>query len=859
MPATYNGIGTRYVGKKNADSRPAVCPHCHRNTVLTSYDTRLWFVIFFIPVIPLARKRIINQCPSCRRHYVMPLDQWEAGKQLSISGAMEEYRTDPSPEKSIAAHRQLLGYHQTSQAEEFGRTMAGEYTDNATVQLYLGDASSHIGKYADAAGFYRRALDLRPDLPEARIAVAAGRRNEGRLDEARQLLDFLEKPGAARVYSAVPLELLANAFQAARQPLPALELYEIVLREVPSAAQHAGFRKRVRQTEKSANRQHSMLPKRKFTFRSLFGGEKSNLRTLTILGVAAGLIAVAMLAGNFYIRGHRKLFLVNGYAQPATVQITGQPAVPLAPHGQSQLVLPEGHYHAVVTRPGHEEFDFDLRADYLSRWFSKPAWVLNPGGQAVLIFERAYYSKNAAPTQYSFATGEGFVSYPEVDHPFEPLPASVQMSSNEHTRVLTKLDYARGNALAVLQDLVDDKRYDEAIRLYEARLRHGSDEPGLVAGYLAAATRYGHLDRATDVLRQGLSRRPVNVAWHRAYQNTVLRQEKGSAQLRGEYTALLAEHPDDSMLLYLRGRVGEQKAEEESYFQRAAAADPKNGWPLFGLAYNRALAGDWNGTRSLAEEAYRLDPKSAEMEQLFFEARLALNETAALEKEERAHLVSIPLDGLALYRLTDVLDAANRPGESRTELEHWTAEIHRADKQGSWAEEGLSNVRRKVFYSLGDFADSQAEGSDEKTEGAMRSRVEALIEQGDLEAAGGWLSRFPAGDDTADYLLALSVAHAAQGNAAAAADYRQRAQKAFRSLGSYGAGPAAVLSKTSAPPLADFETMDLSLEEKKLLLTSCALQYRPQAAAYARLASTLNVSRAFPHHLIQRVTQPLIR
>ena len=352
MPATYNGVGTRYVGSSNADARPAVCPHCHRNVVLTSYDTRLWFVILYIPIIPLARKRIISQCPSCRRHYVMPLDQWEAGKQLSISGAMEEYRTDPSPEKAIAAHQQLLGYHQTSQAQAFGQTMAAEYANNANVQLYLGDASAHVGRWSDAANCYRRALNLRPDLPEARIAVAQGLRNQGLLDDARELLDFLEKPGAARVYSAGPLELLANAYQAARRPGPALELYEIVLREAPHAGQDAGFRKRVRQAEKSAGRAPSMLPKRKFTLGSLFRGDGGNSRGWIVGGLAAGLFAAAMLAGNFYIRGHRKLYVVNGYERPATVQISGRPDVEVAAHGQTEVSLPEGRYHAVVTAPG---------------------------------------------------------------------------------------------------------------------------------------------------------------------------------------------------------------------------------------------------------------------------------------------------------------------------------------------------------------------------------------------------------------------------------------------------------------------------------------------------------------------------
>src|SRR5882724_188205 len=106
MPTTYNGIGTHYYGRKNILSRPAVCPHCNRSVNLVSYDTRLWFVIVYVPVIPLGRKRIIDRCPACSRHYVTDLQKWETAKQLDISGALEKFRSDPSPENGMAAHRQ---------------------------------------------------------------------------------------------------------------------------------------------------------------------------------------------------------------------------------------------------------------------------------------------------------------------------------------------------------------------------------------------------------------------------------------------------------------------------------------------------------------------------------------------------------------------------------------------------------------------------------------------------------------------------------------------------------------------------------------------------------------------------------
>src|SRR5262245_29724763 len=123
MPTTVNGIGTHYYGRKNITKRPGPCPFCGRGVELTSYDTRLWFVVVFIPIIPLGRKRIIDQCASCRRHYVVEMQKWETAKQLEISGAQEEFRKNPTPEGALAVHAQLLKYHQRTEAAQFREEM----------------------------------------------------------------------------------------------------------------------------------------------------------------------------------------------------------------------------------------------------------------------------------------------------------------------------------------------------------------------------------------------------------------------------------------------------------------------------------------------------------------------------------------------------------------------------------------------------------------------------------------------------------------------------------------------------------------------------------------------------------------
>src|SRR5256885_16592503 len=95
MPQTVNGIGTHYWGKKNVSSYQGQCRSCKHIASLTSYDTRLYVVVLFIPIIPLGRKRIIDQCGRCTRHYAIAHKEWQVANQRSAA-TLASYRKSPA-------------------------------------------------------------------------------------------------------------------------------------------------------------------------------------------------------------------------------------------------------------------------------------------------------------------------------------------------------------------------------------------------------------------------------------------------------------------------------------------------------------------------------------------------------------------------------------------------------------------------------------------------------------------------------------------------------------------------------------------------------------------------------------------
>src|SRR5690348_7010045 len=98
MPTRVNGIGTSYIGASNRQTFDGACEHCHRQAKLQNYETRLWFTVFFVPVIPLGRRQILSYCPCCTWHRALPLAQWQKITQEAIgesAAKWDENRDDP--------------------------------------------------------------------------------------------------------------------------------------------------------------------------------------------------------------------------------------------------------------------------------------------------------------------------------------------------------------------------------------------------------------------------------------------------------------------------------------------------------------------------------------------------------------------------------------------------------------------------------------------------------------------------------------------------------------------------------------------------------------------------------------------
>jgi tetratricopeptide (TPR) repeat protein len=605
MPTTINGIGTSYYGRKNESVRGAHCKSCNRYGNLVSYDTGLYFVVVFIPILPLGRKRILDQCPSCQRHFVLKLHEYESAKQLQVSGALDDYRQAPTPQNAITCHGTLIGYHEFEQAKEFREEIQARFPDDADFLVGLGTQVENSANPNDALPLYESALDIDHANFPARTNVARFWMVQGKLDESRELLDFLQEPGAGQRFDCSLLDNLALRYQAAGGHSQALQLWQHLVQEHPAFAETKAFQKNVRKSEKAIAKGGDAPPTMKFTAPS--GGrastpeEKNTKRNVVIGLVVAAVLTVGAVLNNQYISNHRKLKVINQTGETVQVQIDGGPIQPVGQEGD--LVVSEGTHHVKMTGPVNDELDINLQSDFFGRWFAKPYWILNPGGEAVIEQGAITYAENPPPTQVNYLMGQRFMTFPSIDYPFIEPPARLQVNKrNQQQLVKTALRISNLPPVVIFRHQLTIDR-SGAIGWAQDRLRHPLDGGELLDAYVMEMLQTPtDLARAEKYLKTGLTRRPVDIPWHRSYQ-TMVERGTNDPSLIASYDEMLKADPKNAALLYLRGRITPNVLERDRYFQQAMDADRYLGWPIYAFASRAASQADWKTAREQGMKA----------------------------------------------------------------------------------------------------------------------------------------------------------------------------------------------------------------------------------------------------------------
>ena len=856
MPTTVNGVGTHYYGKRDAASRLGTCPHCGAAGKLESYTTRLWFVIIFIPIIPLKRVRILDSCPRCQRHWVANPEQYEMSRQLAVSGALEKHRAQPTVETAMVTHAQYLSFHMHQEADAFRAGALTQFPDNAELLAGFASHLDQTGRWQEGTPLYEQSLAMKPEAPEVRHSMAWRRTNEGKLDEAFELLDYLRQPGSGQSFNLEPLNMLAKAYQKQGNHEKTLELCAVYLREAPAIGEQHAFRKLVAKSEKALSLESSLLPTREFSIRDLFDS-KSGTHAPWVRWVAFGsivmvLFAIGMLGLNEYNRTHRTLYVLSAYAQPVLVSVDGGPAMPV--NLRTKISISEGQHQLAISGPVTKQIAVDLRSPYFSRWLSSPIWVVDVEGLSSVFVNTIHYSMNPKPSE-EYWLDKDFNFVPHVDYAFEQPPASLKVEGRNTVLTKVHLGTMPLQPTSVLLARIMQPDQSVALTFAEGHLDRNPNDSSLLSVYAFRVKGDANERRVAEFLKSKLWRQPISVAWHRTYQSLKSVGAK-HAELLTEYDAQLEKDSNNAALLYLRGRISPTRAEQVKFFRQSYEKDgAQQGWPAMGLAIDAANRGEWAEAKEWCDKAVPALRGDQSFHTFWHTVQMANGDTTELEGMYRQALQGTDLAEMlsAVFRLSDALGAKGKPDDVRREYLTWWNRV----SGGKPSSNGRTTYELMIDYVCGDTGAFLKKQPNLEPKELAIYQFQFLIATGQPDVAAKLPDLDTLMDDWTEP-LALSVSFALKGSQAEADTWRAKACEELRRDGDSDAvRAAALLERDTAPTDAELDEIVLRTTDTPILLVALAQRFPDRKPELNQRAAKLNVSRQPPYLLVkQAANQP---
>ncbi len=421
MPQTYNGIGTWYHGKSNVHRVRGVCEFCGSVADLKSYDTTNYFVFLYLPIIPLKKMRILNECSHCQRHLRMTAKEWidrktEAFRQLKVQLSEKP----DEPQVVVDALETAIGYQDEALFGRLADTIGDDVSEHADVQNALGEGYSYFTNTPQAIQAYEKALMLE-DTPERRERLAVSYMKNRESERAEKLLEHISEESKDKLSYLV---LLLQSYQAEGKHQDALRVFERLERIEPAVAEDKELIKLRKISRKHAASGKPVRTAILETSKSA-GTSKGSGHLMPKL-IVPGLILLVLLGylGTSIYKGlNVPVVLVNGLATPYTVTLNDQEYE--LPAGQLlEVRVSEGEFQLTTAKnaPIACQETLMISRSFWGRPFRSDTYVLNPDRLGVIEYMRVPYvdasNMNPPNAETRLHTGPVFHEFRDIDFPF---------------------------------------------------------------------------------------------------------------------------------------------------------------------------------------------------------------------------------------------------------------------------------------------------------------------------------------------------------------------------------------------------------------------------------------------------------
>lgn len=762
MPFTLNGIGTHYYGAKNRSARVGNCSSCHRWSTLSSYDTREWICVVFIPVIPLVKYRIIDDCSACRRHGRVKFTDFTQQLDDAMAPLRNAARRAPGDvEAQLALVQGLTGWEMRDEAQREIAGAVARFPSDARVQAMAGQLAIDRADWKGALPYFERAHALDPQSVSSVYGHGWLLHNLGRHDEAVRVL----QRSVSLSENAGAFYLLGLSYSHLQRWSEALPAYQRALGLEPRYGSDKAFLRRTAEAKKQLG--HALSDEERRASRRWwpFGGgvRKRNQPALQgqpalvrpgllIAGIAIGalmLVAGAYAAWDRY--ANIPLYVDNGLDRPVQVELDGRRfGVPA--HGRQNESVHKGSHAIVVFDSGGqtelERMTVDVPSVSLfdaivhDRFF-----VYNVASSNVYRRSDHGYAGRAEDSTYGeeLIGMRRFFEQRDVDYPFRTPPETIKMDSGSSRTHKTAFNVARNIPLGMFAAMrAQEKRAGEAKAAIGQAVANAPCDEHTRRYEIYVANILGPEEAAAAAARQWIGACGDALEAHRAYQQMeVLRGH--AAEMQDEYRKRLAAAPESAQAHYLYGRVVDDPSVAIAEHTEATRLDPKLVWARVALGYVHAQEERYDD--AMREMAAALDMEGHDPGVAAYYATAAIAKgTPAVAIEKIDHLrARDPKDFEALHARW-LLALASSDWEKAKVLQ---TELAQYESPGDAWWRQLKQLRLKGDEPAVDLLIDRALRRDELRATARRAQLACAIARGEFDRAATLLQEASKGLDAA--------------------------------------------------------------------------------------------------------------
>ena len=600
MPATINGIGTHYYGAKNRSARVGTCKACGRSATLSSYDTREWFCVIFIPLIPIKKYRILNDCSRCRKHYRIAADEFAqklAEATAPLRAAIRNSPRDPQPYAALI--QTLIGWEMRTDAERELQSALAVFPQNLDLIMLAGQLAVDQNDLQRALTLYERAYRAEPQNEGATYGYGWILHQLEQHEQAAQVLQRASsqernKAGALYLLGKSQMKLsrwndALNAFQQLFGVEPAYMNDKQVLGLVAECKRHLGYE--LNPAERRAGRR--WWPFGGKAKRATLQAQPTLVRpSLRYAGLA--IVAIMLLGSGFYAWDrwtNLEVYFDNGLDRAVKIEVDGQ-KFDVALNSLHKEELHSGSHSAVVRGTDGKEIEhltFSIeKLNPFAAVMHDRFFVYNVGARHVYRRATHGYAQRSEDSSYrSELIGmQRFFEQRDVDFPFQPPPQTISIDSSSSVVMRVSFNVARDIDLRkyALYRLQQGKN-DEAQAAIERAVSNAPCDAAARRTQVYFASVTGSFETASKTAHRWIADcSQDDLEAHRAYQD-VNREEGRDEALREEYQSLLASSPQSGKAHYLFGRVAGDQQLAIAHYQEAVRLDPKLVWPHVALGH----------------------------------------------------------------------------------------------------------------------------------------------------------------------------------------------------------------------------------------------------------------------------------